>query len=623
MKKVLTLLMLAISLTAFSQNATKVVVLDTYNKGGKLRQSTLVELKTNLAQIISETYGFEGVIDKKVDSWLLAEGFAEHPRLSEEQVKQVASLSGTPYAVMSEASVDKFGYISMKTILINLDAYQVMASESNSMNNAPDFIRKGCTKLVNKLVDYLPKPEMPIVEEKPETVEPLTPTETLPAPQQLTSFEAEKVSRLLNRADVCIEMSYIDEAIKQYDEIVSIAPGWANVYMYLGNTYALKGDDASLKKAMENYKKFMQLTDDQDLYFEAQDKYSRVEMMTEIKSKEDEKAENLVGLWRSSLYNKYTGQPWFIVDISKTPIPNKYQIILSPNSMMYSNIVNTKAYSEIIDGKISWSYSFQETYIPSQSKYNIAGAAVNLLFESGSVASTVGNVLVEIGRESDVGYTNIMDFDFIADVNMKEPNEYYKETSDLYMDGSCQMRGEHHQSGRNNVEMDTVRECCFLKGDGNYPVFIKVKEVGGEYLYGDIKLTDKNTIINYSPYISQEEYESEYRSYKTGFGVSGTFLAISGCCLLGGVLFNKINEWSNVPYSVGNTFFVVSGAVAGASLIGTIIVRSQWKNYLGKCYTIHNKQVDENLRKYGRQYQASVSVNVGLSPTGVGGSLNF
>lgn len=628
MKKALTLLMLALSLTAFSQNATKVVILDTYNKGGKLKQSTLVDLKTNLAQTISETYGFEGVIDKKVDSWLLAEGFAEHPRLSEEQVQQVANLSGTPYAIMSEASIDDFGYISMKTILINLDAYQVIVSESTSMNNTADQIHKGCAKLINKLIEYLPKPEMPIVEEKTEATEPVTPVKTLPTPQQLTSREAEEVSRHIIRADVCIENGYIDKAIEEYNKIVEIAPGWANVYMYLGNTYASKGDALSLQKAKENYNVFVQLTDDRDLFYEAQDKLSRIEMMAELKGKEDENTENLVGTWRSTLYDKYTGQPYFIVDIAKTSIPNRYQIILSPKSLMYENIVSTKAYSDVIDGKISWSYTFQQTYIPNQTKYNIDGAIVNYLFGAGSLGSLVGNTIVEIGRANDVGYTNIMDFDFVTNVNIKEnEDEYTKDLCDKYMEGSCQMRGEHHQSGRNNVNLDTVQECGFLKGDSYSPVFIKVKEYGGEYYYGDIRdgirLSKNDPITNYSPYISKKESEVAYKKYKTGSTVSGVFLGISGGLMLGGFLFNEINEVSGVPLSLGKSFFIVNGVVAGASLIGLIASSSQWSNYLEKCYTIHNRKVDENIRKYGRRDQASALVNVGITPAGVGVSLNF
>ena len=60
MKKALAILMLTFSLATFAQNATKVVILDTYNKGRKVRQSILTEIKTNLAQIFSDLRGFEG-----------------------------------------------------------------------------------------------------------------------------------------------------------------------------------------------------------------------------------------------------------------------------------------------------------------------------------------------------------------------------------------------------------------------------------------------------------------------------------------------------------------------------------------------------------------------------------
>lgn len=637
MKKLLTILMLALSLATFSQNATKVVILGTYNKGGKVRQSILTEVKTNLAQVISDVRGFEGIVNDKVDRQLLAEGFAQHPRLSEEQAKWVANLSGTQYALMSSASINDYVDLSLQVILIDLNAYQVMASESTTMNNKLDDIHTGCEALVKKIIVHLPVPQEPIVVDETESEKLLTATEPSPkkgkaeahktysmpsGPQQLTSLEADKVSRHLNRADVCIEMNYIDNAIKEYNEIVKIAPGWANVYMYLGNTYTLKGDDASLKLAVECYDIFMQLTDDQSLYYEAQDKLSRVEMMTELKAKEDEKEENLVGYWRSNLHNKYTGQPWFVVDISKTSIPNKYQIILSPKSMMYSNIVNTKAYSEVVDGKISWSYTFQETYIPSQSKYNAAGAAVNLLFGSGSIASTVGNVVVESVREKDMGYTNIMDFDFIADVNIQEfQDEYHKQISDSYMKGSCQMKGEHHQSGQSIVELDTIRSCEFLKGDAYYPVFVKVKEIGGKYYYGEIRLTAYKSIFDYSPYLSKEEHQKEQKKLTTksalGAGL-GSFAL--GAVVVGAVFVRNDNVELK---KVGKPLMIVGGI--GSAALFTLFISGQvrYNRYLKQCYKVHNDHVEEDIRKYGRQTQANVSLNVGLAPTGVGVSLNF
>lgn len=630
MKKALTILMLALSVAAFTQNAPKAVVLDVFNKDGHVRQSTLAELKTNLAQAISAHWGYEGIVDDKVDKWLLAEGFANHPKLSKEQALWVANVADVSYAVMSEASIDNYGYLAFTVLLVDLDNYQVMTKETSTMDSKSDEIRKGCEALIKKIIPHLPEPPElpePVVETEQEsnnqaieTEEGMVITESM-QPRPLTSSEADEVARHLNRADVCIEMNYIDNAIKEYDEIVKMVPFWANAYMYLANAYSLKNDETSLAKAMKNYKIFMQMTDDKELYYEAQDKLSRVEMMTELKGKESEKEENLIGTWRSGLHNKHTGQPWFVVDISKTSIPNKYQIILSPKSMMYSNIVNTKAYSDVIDGKISWSYTFKETYIPSQSKYNAAGAAVNLLFGN-SFLSTIGGVVVETVREGDVGYTNIIDFDFIADVDIQEfQNEYNKRISTKYMNGSCQMKGEHHQSGQNVVELDTIRNCEFLEGDGYYPVFKKVKEIGGKYYYGDIKLTAYNPIFNYSPYLSMEEYEKERKKLTTksalGAGL-GSFAL--GAVVIGAVL---VNDNDIELQKVGQPLMIWGGI--GSAVLFTLFISGQiqYNNYLKQCYEVHNKRVDENIRKYGRQDQASVSVNVGLTPAGVGISLNF
>lgn len=292
---------------------------------------------------------------------------------------------------------------------------------------------------------------------------------------------------------------------------------------------------------------------------------------------------------------------------------------------MYDNIVNTKAYSEFIGNTVCWSFSFQDSYIPSQSKYNIAGAAINYLFDNGSFASLVGNTLVEMERESDVGYTNIMNFDFAVDFNIQDTqDEFFKKISDKSLMGSCLMKGEHHKSGRNNVSLDTIRECNFLQGDSPYPVFVKVKEVDGKYYYGDIKLDQDNTIMDLSPYISKTEYD-EYKSCITMLTVSSVFLGLSAGSLLGGLAFNGLNKTSNgaSSFTFGKTYFIITGVVSSISLISFISVESQRSNILKRCYTKHNKQVDENLKYYGQEDQASVSVNIGLTPMGAGISVNF
>lgn len=637
MKKALTILMLTLSLATFAQNATKVVVLDTYNKGNTVRQSILTEVKTNLAQAFSDLRGFEGIMSDKVDCQLLAEGFAEQPHLSREQTKWMSQLVGTQYTLMSEAAIDDYGYLIVRIVLVDLDAYQTMASESIVMNDKLEDVHKGCESLVKKIIVYLPEPQESVAENETEqteqplnTTKPSTKQEDTEAPrtyamplepQQLTRLEADQVSRHLKRAEVCIEMNYIDDAIKEYNEIVEIAPNWPNVYMYLGNTYSLKGDDASLGKAIENYKKFMQMTDDRELYYEAQDKLSRVEMMIELKGKEAELEENFVGKWRSALYNKYTGQPWFIMDINRTPETNKFQITLSPKSLMFNNIVNKKAYAEIIDGKIGFSYTFQETYIPKQSNYNLAGAIVNSLFSDSPLVAALGNVAVESLREGDVGYTNIMDFDFITKVDIKD--DLYKGFADAYMDGSCHFKGEHHQAGRSNVGLDTIYHCALLKGDEYYPVFEKIQNIGGKYYYGDIILTGKNPIINYSPYISKEEWAKEQKKLNTRSALYGTTCGFALGGFLCGIVINKINENSGDPKFFGDTYLVVTGVASGTLLIMCITTTAKWNNFLKKCYNIHNKQVDENIRKYRQRDQAGVSVNVGLTPTGAGVYLNF
>lgn len=160
----------------------------------------------------------------------------------------------------------------------------------------------------------------------------------------------------------------------------------------------------------------------------------------------------------------------------------------------------------------------------------------------------------------------------MIDVDVQDiQDENLKMISDKYLKGSCHMKGEHHQAGRSNVGLDTIYERGLFAGNGRFPVFEKIKNFAGDYYYGKTKLGGKNSIIDYSPYISREEYEEGLKSYKTGVAISATFLSISGGLLLGGLLVNGVHVALGDPVVLGNKYFIINGVVAGASIIGCII----------------------------------------------------
>ena len=434
------------------------------------------------------------------------------------------------------------------------------------------------------------------------------------------NFDTEKVLRHLNRAEVCIEMNKIDDAIKEYQEIVKIAPNWSNVYMYLGNSYSLKDDDISLSKSIEYYNKFLQMTDDQELYIEAKDRLSRVEMVRELKAKETKRHAQLLGTWKTSLHDKYTGRPWFIINITKTPIQNQYQITLSPKSFMYNNIINTKAYSEIIDDEITWMITYLETYIPSQVKHNARGMLLNMLAGDNNVAAAVASVVNESIRESDVGYTDINEFRFGCNVNTLYADN--KKFSIGYMSGFCSLKGEHHENGKNQVIVDSVFHCDFIKGDENFPIMVKISKIGRKYYYGDIKLSKTTPIYKYSPYISKSDYERQQGKMK----ILGLYAGLTtpALCMLGaglGVMSDAKDNTSK--HNLGMGLFTAGCLSTGFLLYKFVQTNHRWNAFLRKCYENHNKKVDENIKKYGNNFESRVTFDVGLSPFGAGIIMNF
>lgn len=438
------------------------------------------------------------------------------------------------------------------------------------------------------------------------------------------NFDTEKVLRHLNRAEVCIEMNKIDDAIKEYQEIVKIAPNWSNVYMYLGNSYSLKDDDISLSKSIEYYNKFLQMTDDQELYIEAKDRLSRVEMVRELKAKETENMENLVGTWKTSFHDKYTGKPWFVFKITKTPNPNKFQISLSSQSMMYGKLVNSKDYSEIIDGNMNWTYTFQESYIPSQAKYNTQGMIMNMMAGDNRVAAAILTAYNESKREADVGYTDINEFSFGCNVNIRHGR--YEDFSDGYLTGSCYMKGEHHQNGLNQVVLDSLFACDYLKGEENFPVLLEIEKTGKSYKYGNKTTNDVRSLLKMGGYVDNElsNHPEEITKPCVAQKLCGPFI-VTG--LIGGVtsgivglcLYNKdrdlANQWLYYgALGFGGGMFVV-GAVLGAA--GDTYYEKRYNKYYDKLIIKHNEKVKENKNKYGSE------ISFVASPIGVGLQMTF
>ena len=160
MRKVFTFLMLAFSVATFAQNATKVVILDVFNKDGKINYSTKVVLKSDLGKAVSGTPGFESVVTDEVDAMLFEAGFPQqNPLLSKEQTEQIAKLSSAPYALMSEASIDEQERLTVATKLIDLGAYKIIATESTTMSNTPNDILHGCEVLAMKMLFKIPAKE--------------------------------------------------------------------------------------------------------------------------------------------------------------------------------------------------------------------------------------------------------------------------------------------------------------------------------------------------------------------------------------------------------------------------------------------------------------------------------
>lgn len=156
MKKLLILLLSALSLTAFSQTETKrIAILETVDKEGNVEYSDELLLRQTLTYAIRRTQGYEGF--NRVDMSLITgeHDFQRTGMVSDEQIKQLGEMTGASYVLIAEATMRGNAEILVLANLVDVVSGKIINSSIpiiTSMDS--ETLTKSCIDIAKTLLNF-------------------------------------------------------------------------------------------------------------------------------------------------------------------------------------------------------------------------------------------------------------------------------------------------------------------------------------------------------------------------------------------------------------------------------------------------------------------------------------
>ena len=301
------------------------------------------------------------------------------------------------------------------------------------------------------------------------------------------SMQAQQVDivKLYNQAQAATEMGYLDDAIEMYTKILKINPQFAKGYLELGNIYLKKGQDASsLANAYRNFTEYLRLNPNAEDAQAVKNSLDKLEYVLKKTSQKEAARGFLLGRWASTdgKTDKY-GRSIFILDISE--FDNKIRIDIEPSSLLYSKDFVTKtAYIDDINAdQYVFSFTNDNTYIPSQAGYDYNSRMISHLSNQifggsslGSLADGIGQFLNSSKQEKDQSKKTITIYDL-------KINSIPNENQELVCKGRMFIK-QISQTGE-KVLLDSVFTTGFYKVKSGYVNRTPIKSFYGDLAYDD------------------------------------------------------------------------------------------------------------------------------------------
>lgn len=151
MKKLLFILLSALSLTAFAQTK-KVAILEVVDREGKLNYGYKMMLRSNLARAITNTVGYEAYDRTDMDAIMSEHDFQRTGLVTEAQIKQLGQMTGVSLILVAEGALVGNNSMFVSAKILNVETAKVEVMDNITMGLETMAMQQGCTTLANRLL---------------------------------------------------------------------------------------------------------------------------------------------------------------------------------------------------------------------------------------------------------------------------------------------------------------------------------------------------------------------------------------------------------------------------------------------------------------------------------------
>lgn len=154
MKKILIILLSALSLTAFAQmEVKKVAILETVDKMGNVPYGVLLQVRSSLTYAISSNAGYEGYDRVDMAAITGEQNFQRTGMVSDEQIKRLGEMTGAAYVLIAEAALYDDQNIIIAAKILDVETGGVMSSTPPAVApKDPTKMAEACIRCSQTLV---------------------------------------------------------------------------------------------------------------------------------------------------------------------------------------------------------------------------------------------------------------------------------------------------------------------------------------------------------------------------------------------------------------------------------------------------------------------------------------
>ena len=157
MKKLLIILLSALSLTAFAQSDVKrVAILEIVDKMGTVPYMKQLVFRSNLTTAISNTLGYEGYDRVDLQQIIGEQNFQRTGMVSDADIKKIGEFTGAKYVIVAEAVIDgDERFITAK--MTDVESARVIRNSNQLMGTSTTEMKAGSEKVAEDLLTPTPE----------------------------------------------------------------------------------------------------------------------------------------------------------------------------------------------------------------------------------------------------------------------------------------------------------------------------------------------------------------------------------------------------------------------------------------------------------------------------------